>query len=90
MKLEGFLCPECMAELSSPTELQEHWTKFHQENADNIEINKNETVCITVRISKVPNILQNRQILSQMAKILNKELKCTSNHLPAEYRGFNN
>ena len=26
----------------------------------------------------------------QMAKILNKELKCTSNHLPAEYRGFNN
>lgn len=44
MKLEGFLCPECMAELSSPTELQEHWTKFHQENADNIEINKNETV----------------------------------------------
>jgi hypothetical protein len=57
-----------MAELSSPTELQEHWTKFHQENADNIEINKNETVCITVRISKVPNILQNRQTFRKWRK----------------------
>ena len=47
-RIEGFLCPECMGEFASVTELQQHWTKIHQEIDDNVEINENERVGVIV------------------------------------------
>ena len=44
--MEGFLCPECMVEYASVTELQQHWTRNHQKIDANIEVNKNEAVRI--------------------------------------------
>ena len=44
-RMEGFLCPECMTEFRSVTELQEHWSKNHQENVNTVKkVNKNVSV----------------------------------------------